>query len=524
MHKHKIVIVKKIVDGIMTEIQGQAIKTQWRNAAISLTAIAVVIFLVFFATLETLVSTWWNKPEYNHCLLILPIIVYLIHERREVFHKIAPEPFLWGLIPLLGGGLLWLLGDLADANVVRQFGLVILIQGCLLTILGKRVVLALVFPFFYMIFLIPFGDFLVPALQDFTTVFVIAVLNLLNIPVFAEGVYLSIPAGDFHVAETCAGLRFLVATVALGTLMANVAYKTVGRQVTVVLLSFIVPVIANGFRASGIVLIAHWSDMKYATGADHITFGWIFFAIVLIIFISLAMTFTNRGIHEGYIDFSKKYWATSKAVTGRYFTLSVIIAAVAVGMAPLYGSFIQQRHQTFENYTVALEEGIWGQDVSTVTDWKPYFRGASQTFHNRHGNIASESIDIFVAYYKYQTRDIELIRHGNGVIPQNVWGRIKSRKITADISGSIAPVKEELLQAGNNRRLVWHWYWIDGKIVTSRYKAKLLDAKAKVMAGRLDSAIVALSIPVNNDNIDQKREFLANYAASLPPFGTIVSR
>ena len=65
-------------------------------------------------------------------------------------------------------------------------------------------------------------------LQDYTTWFVIVTLNLLSIPVFVDGVYLSIPAGDFHVAEACAGLRFLVATVALGTLMANVAYKTTG--------------------------------------------------------------------------------------------------------------------------------------------------------------------------------------------------------------------------------------------------------------------------------------------------------
>ncbi len=509
----------------MTEMQDEVIKTQWRNATMVLTAIAAVILLVFFGTLETLILTWWNKPEYNHCLLILPIIAYLIHERREIFHKVAPEPYWLGLIPLLGGGMLWLLGDLADANVVRQFGLIILIQGCLLTILGKRVVLALLFPFFYMVFLIPFGDFLVPPLQDFTTAFVIMMLNLLNIPVFAEGVYLSIPAGDFHVAETCAGLRFLIATVALGTLMANVAYKTVGRQATVVVLSFIVPIIANGFRASGIVLIAHWSDMKYATGADHITFGWIFFAIVLMIFISIAMTFTNRGVHEGYIDFSKKYWTTNKTTSIRHFVLSFIFTAIAVGMAPTYATIIEQRYQTFNNSTVLLKENIWGYDVSNVTNWKPYYEGASQIFHHQQGNIASEAVDIFIAYYKYQSKGIEMIRHGNGVVPQDEWGRIASRKINdVTIAGSYVPVNEELIQSGSYRRLVWYWYWIDGKIITNKYTAKLIDAKAKLFGGRLDSAVIALSIPVNADNIDQKREVLSVFAAKLPLLETIVSK
>ena len=508
----------------MAEMQRQEIETQWRRALITLAAVVVTILAVFSGTVTTLVMTWWDKPEYNHCLLILPIIVYLINERREIFQKLAPKPCWLGFVPLLGGGLLWLLGDLADANVVRQFGFVILLQGCLLTILGKRVVLALIFPIFYMIFLIPFGDFLIPALQDFTLDFVVGMLNLLNIPVFVEGLYLSIPAGDFHVAEACAGLRFLVATVALGTLMANVAYKTAGRQAIVVILSFIVPVIANGFRATGIILIAHWSDMKYATGADHITFGWIFFAIVLLIFISLAMTFTNRGLHDGYIDFSKKYWSGNTPVRVKNFILFFILTVVSVAMAPLYVSVIEQRYQTFENYVITLDEDIWGQDVVDETSWKPYYRGASQTFHLRQAQVPSQPVDIFVAYYKYQTNDIEMISHGNGVVPQDSWGRLEKRKIYTNIAGLSVPVNENLIQSGRHKRLVWYWYWIDGQILASGYKAKLFDAKAKLMAGRLDSAVIALSVLLEGDDINQKREQLALFAASLPPLETMVSK
>lgn len=507
----------------MTEMQLQEIKTTWRNGAVALAAVFVVVGVAFFDTLTALIMTWWDKPEYNHCLLIVPIIVYLIHERREVFQRIAPEPSWLGGLPLLAGALVWLLGDLADANVVRQFGLIILIQGCLLTILGKRVVLAFIFPIFYMIFLIPFGDFLVPMLQDYTTWFVILTLNFFNIPVFVEGVYLSIPAGDFHVAEACAGLRFLVATVALGTLMANVAYKTPGRQATVVVLSFIVPIIANGFRASGIILIAHWSDMKYATGVDHLTFGWIFFALVLLIFISIAMTFTNRGLNDGYINFSKKYWADQAAVPVKRFVVYSFIGAIIVGLAPYYMSVIEQKYQNFENYTVGLEESIWGKDVSDKARWKPFYAGASQVFHLRQDTGVSEPVDVYVAYYKYQSKDIEMINHGNGVIPQDNWGRIQTRKISADISGLNIPVTEEQLLSRGQKRLVWYWYWVDGEITANRYKAKLLDARAKLTGGRLDSAIMAISVPFTNGDIEKKREYLSRFAAKLPRFHSIVS-
>ncbi len=507
----------------MADMQLQEIKTQWRNASIALSAAAVVVLVSFFDTVKELVLTWWDKPEYNHCLLILPIIIYLIYERREIFQKIAPEPSWLGLLPLLGGGGLWLLGELADANVVRQFGLIIILQGCILTILGKRIFLGLLFPIFYMVFLVPFGDFLVPALQDFTTVFVIMTLNLFNIPVFVEGVFLSIAAGNFHVAEACAGLRFLVATVALGTLMANVAYKTWGRQITVVILSFLVPILANGLRASGIILVAHWSDMKYATGVDHLVYGWIFFAVVLLIFISIAMTFTNRGVNDGYIDFTKKYWTANTPVSLKQFALPLIISVVFVVSAPFYSSVIEQRYQTFANNTLALDEKIWGVDTSMSTDWKPQYQGASQVFHLRHEEQDSDAIDIFAAYYKYQSQDAEMIRFGNGVVQQDIWDRIDNRKVKTKISGSRASVNEILLQSGGKRRLVWYWYWVDGRITASNYKAKILDAKAKLLGGRLDSAVIALSVPFDDLNIDQKRALLAKFTASLPPLDSMVT-
>ncbi len=507
-------------------MQQQEITQQWRHAALMLGLAFLTVIVVLFDTVSNLVMTWWDKPEYNHCLLILPIIAYLIHERREVFLKIAPKPSWLGHGIIVAGGGLWLLGDLADANVVRQFGLVILIQGICLAILGPRVVRAFLFPLAYMIFLIPFGDFLVPALQDYTTAFVVTTLNIIDIPVFVEGVFLSIPAGDFHVAEACAGLRFLVATVALGTLMANVAYKTLGRQVLVVILSFLVPVIANGFRASGIVLVAHWSDMKYATGVDHIVFGWIFFAIVLLIFISIAMTFTNRGLNDGYVDFSKAYWTNNESVPVRKFAPFFIAGILLVGLGPLYVSLIEQRYTAYDSYTVQLESETWG-DPREDANWKPFYKNASQEFHLGKSvpdaKPADVPTDVYLGYYKYQTSDVEMIRHGNDVAQNDKWERASTRSLQTEIDGAQKSVNEVVLQSRGGKRLVWYWYWVDGKIITSKYMAKLYEVKAKILGGRLDAAVVALSVPFDNDSFVRRQAQLAKLAATLPPLGNIVA-
>src|SRR3546814_13067879 len=85
---------------------------------------------------------------------------------------------------------------------------------------------------------------------------------MIVIPVFSDGIFLQIPNGNFTVAEACAGLRFLVATLALGLLFANAAYQDWWRRSLFMVLVLVVPVIANGFRALGIVQIgrASWRD------------------------------------------------------------------------------------------------------------------------------------------------------------------------------------------------------------------------------------------------------------------------
>ena len=63
----------------------------------------------------------------------------------------------------------------------------------------------------------------VPELQRLTAHLAVAALQWTNIPVYLEGTLITIPSGAFEVAEACAGLRFLVVTLAIATLVAGLA-------------------------------------------------------------------------------------------------------------------------------------------------------------------------------------------------------------------------------------------------------------------------------------------------------------
>ena len=81
---------------------------------------------------------------------------------------------------------------------------------------GWRWVRALAFPLAFLFFAVPFGEFLVPTLIEWTADFTVAALAASGIPVYREANNFVIPSGRWSVVEACSGIRYLIASVMLG--------------------------------------------------------------------------------------------------------------------------------------------------------------------------------------------------------------------------------------------------------------------------------------------------------------------
>jgi exosortase len=185
----------------------------------------------------------------------------------------------------------WLASERLGIMEGRQLAAVSMVEILFLAMLGWRLWLALLGPLLYLYFLVPFGDFLTPKLQDITTWFTRHGLDILGIPAYIDGYIIEIPEGTFFVAEACAGLRFLIASIAFGVLYALLMYRTPVRRIVFIAASVIVPIIANGIRALGIVVLGHVLGSAQAAATDHVLYGWIFFSIVILLLIVLGLPF-----------------------------------------------------------------------------------------------------------------------------------------------------------------------------------------------------------------------------------------
>src|SRR5271166_898065 len=60
------------------------------------------------------------------------------------------------------------------------------------------------------------------------------------------------------------------------------------------MMSVVVPIVANGLRALGIIVLAHLEGSAAAVEADHILYGWVFFTLVIMILIAIGMAFADK--------------------------------------------------------------------------------------------------------------------------------------------------------------------------------------------------------------------------------------
>lgn len=240
-----------------------------------------------------MVTIWWRSDTFAHALLVPPIALWLVWRRRQELAALTPMPSIWGALPFGLGLLLVTLGELAQVNAAQHFGLVFLLQGSVWLVLGNDVTRRMAFPLLFLLFAPPFGEFLLPAMMGATADFTVAALRLTGVPVYREGLQFVIPSGHWSVVEACSGVRYLMASVMVGSLFAYLNFNRWPKRLAFVAFATVMPLVANWVRAYLIVMLGHLSGNELATGADHLVYGWVFFGLIMMLMFWVGSRFAD---------------------------------------------------------------------------------------------------------------------------------------------------------------------------------------------------------------------------------------
>lgn len=490
----------------------------WRAAIILLTVGSAVILLLCRDAVQGAVRVWIESATFNHCFLVVPICLYMIWERRARWQHLAPEP-AWAALILLGGvAAVYWVAAVANLLEAQQFATIALIELLILCVLGWRLYAALLLPLLYLFFLVPSGEWLVPWLQDFTAGFVVRALELLGVPVYSDGILISIPASDFQVAEACAGIRFLVASLAFGCLFADLVYVGWRRKALFIALSLVVPIVANGLRALAIVLIAHWTDAAAAVGVDHIVFGWVFFSAVTLVLMAIGWAFRERGAPPRPLAVPNRAVPVGRliAVGGTAIALAAIAPAHAMLLDRLPARAAPDRLAA-----PAAPPG-WRLEPATGDTWKPVMVGADREVQAIY-RAGDRRVHLSVAFYARERAGAKAVSSVNRIADETTWQRLSTEPTTVTIDGHAITVPASRLASGAARRLAWQWYWIGGEVTSSALRAKFLQLDAALRGGSRSAAVIALAAPYDGDP-DQAAVTLAAFLAARPDIAGALRR
>jgi exosortase A len=473
------------------------------------------LLLWYWSTALGIAGIWWRSETFAHGLAVLPICAWLVWRRRDRLQP--PQPTAWAVLPVALAGFAWLLGRMASVNALEHVAFVTMLAAALAGMLGWRLSRVLAFPLLFLFFGAPVGEFLMPMLMAHTATFTVGALRLSGVPVYQEGLHFIVPNGRWSVVEACSGIRYLIASLMVGTLYAYLYYRNLHRRLLFVAVATVVPIVANWVRAYGIVMLGYLTDNRVAAGVDHLVYGWLFFGVVVLLMFAIGARWREDGGPEPVRVGADGPVA---AQAGRWWPVAVLAIATAF-WPPLLARF-DAPVVAFE-VPLALRGEVpgWTPDDAADPGFRPHFQGARGEFR-RTWRRGDEVVTMQVHYYAAQTPGHELVMWSNRLVGGEPPGWIlldaRQDELSVAADGGPAAVRHAAVGSldGLHQLAVWSWYWMDERVVISDVLAKALKAVDR-LAGRADDAAhVALLVPQDYDEA-RARAAAADFARAAGP-------
>ncbi|TXC68914.1 exosortase A [Sphingorhabdus soli] len=481
----------------------------WRTHAMLLGAATLALLALFWRDAAHMASIWWTSSTFNHCLLIIPILYWLVQQRWPVLRTMTPTVWLAGLLLVAAGSIAWLLGEAGGVSLARHLGLVLMLQGAVVTLLGRQVSRALLFPIAYALFLVPFGEEFVPALQTLTAKMAMVMLGWAGIPAHIEGVFITTPHGWFQVAEACSGVKFVIAMLALGALAAHLLFRRWGRRIGFIALALVVPILANGVRAFATIWYAERYGVEHAAGFDHVIYGWVFFAVVIAIVLVIGTRFADRDGTERVDAVPAVPERGGGAAWPAALALVVIAAlppawlAMSAGRAP----------QLAEAYAAPAVPGWQLVASADAVPWQPHFAGSDSLRRFTYADPRGRRVDLIVAAFARQAEGREIVGYGRGALDSDhdwVWSGQEHALGDVTVARLIAP---------GAVREVASVYRVGSEVLADPKRVKLATLVARLLGRDQRSAAVIVSAVATPQQ--DAAQAIRDFRAAAGPFAAL---
>jgi exosortase A len=472
-----------------------------------LAAVVVLIFRESFASMFGL----WSLSSYQHAYIVPPMSLLLLWMARREFTAEPLRGSAVGLVLLAALAVLWLGARASAVQAIEHLAIVGMIIALVLVVVGWPAFRTIAFPVLFLLAAVPIGEELTPLLMNATADVSERLLNILGVPTLREGMFFTLPGGNFEVAEICAGLRYLMAGTVTALLFGYLNFNGWGKRIAFTLVAAVSFVVANGLRAFITMLVASATNGRLLGGEDHIYFGMVLFAVLLVALLWFGMKLADPAPPKReYLPADPSRYRPAH-VAG-YLAVAVAMLGSAAG---LQASHVASGSTLLATRLPALDgcsgPGEW------AAPWRPELVGADvETLATyRCGEL---QLHVYLASYGHQEQSKELISAQNHLVPFDWRQHTRQRATTLEVTpGSSVGLSETRVAMTGRNVLAWHWYDVNGKPSHTRTRTKFNEALEALDPVGVVSSVRMVAVSSDGDDFDAMRSLLESQVRTLWP-------
>ena len=290
------------------------------------------------------------------------------------------------------------------------------------------------------------------------------------------------------------------------------------RRLLFVGFAILMSLVANWARAYMIVLIGHYSEMRYGTGADHLYFGWVFFGLVMF----LVFWAGNR-----WADDQMQTSVAAPVGPARPIPLSTdaavrlaALGALALAVTAVLSESGRAADAVPRTDAAQVAERTLRERYFGPVSVGARFDGARYIEQGRLARL--EDIEYLVGYFASQVPGAELVTVTNEPV-DDVSGRWRVEGPLRVDGGEGVAANETAVRADGVSWLVWHWYTVAGVHYASESRVKLATLAALISTGSDDATVSLVAIRVDQRGVEQARQRLRMAVGEVRRFGEAVT-
>src|SRR5579863_7380649 len=334
----------------------------------------IAITLLVYWPSTAAVWSFWTSQSFlgGQGPLVALLSLWLLLRSRAALEATPLRASPAGCIALLIASLASVIFWRSAIEELHMLLLPLLMFLAVLAALGAGAARIVAFPLAYLYFAEPTWRILIWPLQHLTLRATVLLGPLFGMPVVPEGTLLHLPHGvTFDVTPFCSGVNFLVVGLAIAALIGELQGASLRRRAALLGVMLLLMVVSNWLRVLAIMLAGYTSGMRLLVTRGHVLFGWVLFAILMLVFVTVA---TRRVALTGRDDAVR-----ARALGGSYsewapgFAAAVAILIATPALARIVPEMLDPGERRLALRLPPAQSGWQGPLASSDPQWRPDF-------------------------------------------------------------------------------------------------------------------------------------------------------